>query len=72
MKYKIENVREGTETDKKGKEKEVLIVRFRLGNDFVGRLSIPKEKASKEEVRKQVEEYAATIAEITEMEGETE
>ena len=72
MKYKIENVREGTERDGKDVEKPVLKVRFRLGKDFVGRLLIPKEKASKKEVEKQVRAYAATIAEIIEMKGETE
>lgn len=72
MKYVIETVREGIERDKKGKEYEVLKVRFRVGEDFIGRLSISKHKATEEEVLRQVEEYAARVAKIMKMKGETE
>ncbi len=72
MKYVIENVREGIERDEKGKEYEVVKVRFRVGEDFVGRLSIPKEKATEDEVARQVKEYAARIAKVIVMKGETE
>jgi len=72
MKYVIEHVREGIDRDEKGKEYEVVKVRFRIGEDFVGRLSIPKEKATEDEVARQVKEYAERIAKVIVMKGETE